>query len=52
MINLFGYANGTAQQALASETVAGGNTYLALSDNTRIDLFGVTNLTMANFTSV
>jgi hypothetical protein len=52
MINLFGYAGGTAQQALASETVAGGNTYLALSDNTRIDLFGVTNLTAANFTTI
>jgi len=51
MINLFGYAGGTAQQALASETVSGGNTYLQLSDNTRIDLFGVTNLTIANFTT-
>jgi hypothetical protein len=49
VIALFAYAPGTAQQALASDTVSGGNTYLQLSDGTRIDLFGVTDLTLANF---
>jgi hypothetical protein len=50
LISLFGYAAGAAQQALDSETVSGGNTYLELADQTHINLFGVTNLTMANFT--
>jgi len=49
VISLVGYAQGTAQQAFASETVSGGNTYLELSDQTHINLIGVTNLTLANF---
>jgi hypothetical protein len=48
-ILLVNYAPGEAQQALAHDTVAGGNTYLTLSDNTHIELFGVTGLTAANF---
>ena len=48
-ISLVNYAPGTAQQALASETVAGGNTYFTLSDNTHVNLFGVTGLTASNF---
>ncbi len=49
LISLFGYAPGTAQLAFDTETVSGGNTYLELSDSTHINLFGVTNLTLANF---
>jgi hypothetical protein len=52
LITLFGYASGTAQQAFASETVSGGNTYLELSDGTHINLFGVTDLSAANFVSI
>lgn len=52
LITLVGYAQGTAAQALASETVSGGNTYLELADGTHINLFGVTDLTGANFASV
>jgi hypothetical protein len=52
LITLFGYTPGTAQQAFASETVNGGNTYLELADGTHINLFGVTDLTAANFASV
>ncbi|HTZ71345.1 MAG TPA: hypothetical protein VMB71_11895 [Acetobacteraceae bacterium] len=52
MINLFAYAPDAAQQALASETISGGNTMLKLADNTQIELIGVTNLTIGNFTSV
>jgi hypothetical protein len=52
LITLVGYATGTGQQALASETVSGGNTFLELSDGTHINLFGVTDLTAANFASV
>ncbi len=48
-ILLVNYTPGEAQQALAHDTVAGGNTYLTLSDNTHIELFGVTGLTSANF---
>ncbi len=49
-INLTGYAAGTAEAALASETVAGGNTILNLSDDTHIVLFGFTGVTAATFT--
>jgi hypothetical protein len=48
-ILLVNYTPGEAQQALAHDTVAGGNTYLTLSDNTHIELFGITGLTSANF---
>jgi hypothetical protein len=48
-ILLVNYAPGEAQQALAHDTVAGGNTYITLSDNTHIELFGITGLTSANF---
>jgi hypothetical protein len=48
-INLVGFANGTAQAVLAAETITGGNTILALPDNTHIELFGVTDLTIHNF---
>ncbi len=49
-IDLSGYAAGAAQAALASETVGGGNTILALSDNTHIVLFGFTGVTASTFT--
>lgn len=49
-ISLVGYANGAAAQALASETITGGNTILALPDHATVVLFGVTDLTLANFT--
>jgi autotransporter-associated beta strand protein len=49
-IHLVGFANGTAQAVLAAETVTGGNTILVLPDATHIELFGVTNLTINNFT--
>jgi len=52
LISLIGYAQGTAAQVFDNETVSGGNTYLELPDSTRIDLFGVTNLTLANFAAV
>jgi hypothetical protein len=48
-ITLVNYSAGEAQQALANDTVAGGSTYLTLSDNTHIDLYGITGLTSANF---
>lgn len=50
-ITLVNYGSGEASQVLASETVSGGNTYLALSDNTHVDLFGITGLTSNNFVS-
>jgi hypothetical protein len=50
-ISLAGYSQGAAAQILASETVAGGNTILQLSDNgDKIVLFGTVGLTAANFT--
>ena len=49
-LHLEGYAAGAAQAAVASETVAGGNTIIALSDNTQIVLFGYTGVTAATFT--
>jgi fibronectin-binding autotransporter adhesin len=49
-ISLVEYAPGTAAAALASETVSGGNTYLALGDGTHVDLFGITGLSTSNFT--
>ncbi len=49
-IDLSGYAAGAAQAAVASETVAGGNTILALSDNTQIVLFGYTGVSASTFT--
>ena len=49
-ISLAGYAQGTAQQVLDSETVAGGNTILQIPQGgDQITLFGVTDLTVANF---
>jgi hypothetical protein len=48
-ITLVNYAPGEAQQALANDTVTGGNTFLTLSDNTHIDLWGITGLTNQNF---
>ena len=48
-IELQGYGAGAVQAALGAATVSGGNTTLALADNTRITLFGVTNLTAASF---
>jgi autotransporter-associated beta strand protein len=48
-INLVNYSAGEAAHALATATVAGGNTYITLSDNTHIDLFGITGVTSANF---
>ena len=50
-ISLVGYANGTAAQVLANETITGGNTILALPDNATALFFGVTDLTLSNFTS-
>ncbi len=49
-IQLTGYADGAAQAAIASETVAGGNTVLSLADNTHIVLFGFTGVTASTFT--
>jgi hypothetical protein len=49
-ISLSGYADGTAAQILASDTVtSGGATILQIPDGDKIVLFGVTNLTAANF---
>ena len=48
-ITLVNYAPGEAQQALANDTVTGGNTFLTLSDNTHVELYGITGLTSANF---
>ena len=48
-ISLSGYADGTAAQILASDTVTGGGTVLQIPDGDKIVLFGVTNLTAANF---
>ena len=50
-IGLIGYANGTAAQVLASETIVGGNTILAIPNHATAVLFGVTDLTLSNFTS-
>jgi len=50
VISLSGYASGTAAQVLASETVGGGNTQLQIPNGDKITLFGVTNLTIGNFT--
>ncbi len=49
-LNLSGYGSGEAQAAVASETVAGGNTALTLSDDTHIVLFGFTGVTASIFT--
>jgi autotransporter-associated beta strand protein len=49
-IDLVGYANGAAEQALASATITGGNTILALPDHATAVFFGVTDLTLNNFT--
>jgi hypothetical protein len=49
-ISLFGYAAGTAAQMLANETITGGSTILQVPEGDKIVLFGVTNLTGANFT--
>lgn len=48
-INLVGYAQGTAQQVLDSETVSGGNTMLQIPQGDQVVLFGVTGLTLSNF---
>ena len=45
-IKLFGYS---ASAALASATVAGGNTTITLSDNTRITITGFTSVTSGTF---
>jgi autotransporter-associated beta strand protein len=49
-ISLVGYANGAAAQVLASETITGGSTILAIPDHATLVLFGVTDLTLSNFT--
>jgi hypothetical protein len=49
-IDLVGYASGAAEQALASATITGGNTILALPDHATAVFFGVTDLTLSNFT--
>lgn len=36
MVELFGYGNAAGAAALAAATVAGGDTTIALSDNTKI----------------
>jgi Ca2+-binding RTX toxin-like protein len=43
---LGGYAGSAAADALATATIAGGATQLHLPDDTRITLFGVTDLTL------
>ncbi len=49
-ISLAGYAQGTAQQILADETVSGGNTILQIPQGgDQVVLFGVTGFTAANF---
>ncbi len=48
-ITLTDYAPNAVEQALANDTVASGNTYFTLSDNTHVNLFGITGLTAANF---
>jgi len=50
-ISLVGYANGTAAQVLANETISGGNTILQLPDHATAVFYGVTDLTLSNFTS-
>jgi fibronectin-binding autotransporter adhesin len=47
-ISLSGFAQGAAAQILASETITGGSTVLHIG-NDQVVLFGVTNLTGANF---
>jgi hypothetical protein len=49
-IALSGFAAGTAAQILANETIAGGGTILQIPQGDQVVLFGVTNLTLANFT--
>lgn len=49
-IALTGYAPGTASELLATETITGGSTILHFSDNATLTLFGVTDLTLGNFT--
>ncbi len=47
-INLFGYAPSAATSAFSSAQVAAGNTVIALSDNTKINLLDFTGLTQSN----
>jgi len=48
-ISLSGYGANEAQAVLASAVVIGSATFLTLTDNTQISLFGFTGLTAANF---
>jgi parallel beta-helix repeat protein len=47
LVGVFGYAS-TASAIVAASSVSGGNTTIALSDNTKIILLGFTNLTTSN----
>jgi hypothetical protein len=49
MINLVGFSPTEVQTVLSSAQVTGGSTFLTLSDNTHIALFGFTGLTASNF---
>lgn len=46
---LSGYAGNGAQAGITNSQVTGGSTILTLADNTRITLFGVSNLGSASF---
>lgn len=49
-IKLVGYGMNEVANALANETVSGGNTSIQLTDGTHITLVGYTNLTASDFT--
>lgn len=49
LVQLTGYGAGEVQNDLAHAVVGGGSTLLTLSDGTRLDFVGVTNLTAHSF---
>ncbi len=50
LVQLNGYGPNEVQNDLAHATMGGGSTMLTLSDGTRLDFVGVTNLTAHSFT--
>jgi Ca2+-binding RTX toxin-like protein len=48
-IKLLGYGPDAEKQALQSQTVSNGSVSITLSDNTKVTLLGVNQLTDANF---
>jgi hypothetical protein len=49
MVQLMGYGSSEAQNDLAHASIVGGSTLLTLSDGTKLDFVGVTNLTSHSF---